>query len=111
MKNGAVLALLAYAAFAWGDASIKALGGRLSIFEIGFYSSLSASAFLLLSRPREERWLSFWRMRRPWLVQARALTGIAAGILGVYVFTTIPLAEAYALIFLAPLFVLSLIHI
>jgi drug/metabolite transporter (DMT)-like permease len=66
---------------------------------------LFAVAFLLPSRPSDERWRSFWRMRRPWLVQARALTGLGAGVLGVLAFTTIPLAEAYALIFLSPLFV------
>ncbi|MER9586727.1 DMT family transporter, partial [Mesorhizobium sp. M0276] len=36
-------------------------------------------------------------------VQARAWAGIASGVLSVYAFTTIPLAECYALIFLAPL--------
>ena len=33
------------------------------------------------------------------------LSGLVAGVFGVYAFTTIPLAEVYALIFLAPLFV------
>ena len=44
-------------------------------------------------------------MQRPWAVHARAISGLVAGVLGVYAFTTIPLAEVYALIFLAPLFV------
>jgi drug/metabolite transporter (DMT)-like permease len=101
----ALLAMLAYAAFSWGDASVKALSGQLSIFEIGFFGGLFAVAFMLPSRPKDERWRSFWRMRRPWMVQARALTGLSAGVLGTLAFTTIPLAEAYALIFLSPLFV------
>ena len=105
MTNGVVLALFAYAVFSWGDAAIKALGGQLSVFEIGFFATLLSGVFILFSRPKEERWRDFWRMSRPWAVQARALSGIAAGVLGTYAFTTIPLAEAYALFFVAPLFV------
>ena len=36
-------------------------------------------------------------------MHARAWAGMASGLLSVYAFTTIPLAETYALIFLAPL--------
>ena len=105
MTNGIVLALAAYATFSFGDACIKALGGQLSIFEIGFFSTLFAGFFLLFARPRQERWRDFLRMQRPWLVQARALSGLGAGLLGIAAFTSIPFAEAYALIFLSPFFV------
>jgi drug/metabolite transporter (DMT)-like permease len=44
-------------------------------------------------------------MKRPWAVQSRAISGVAASVLSVIAFTTIPLAEVYALVFLAPLFV------
>jgi hypothetical protein len=53
--NGVLLALTAYAAFSIGDACIKALGGRLAVFEIGFFSTLAAGVFLLFGRPRQER--------------------------------------------------------
>ena len=105
MTNGILLALAAYATFSFGDACIKALGGQLSIFEIGFFSTLFAGFFLLFAKPRQERWRDFLRMQRPWLVQARALSGLGAGLLGIVAFTSIPFAEAYALIFLSPLFV------
>lgn len=105
MTNGIALALLAYATFSWGDACIKALGGRLSVFEIGLLVTVAAGAFLFFTCPPEERWRDFWKMKRPWLVHARALSGAGAGVLGVYAFTTIPLAEAYSLIFLSPFFV------
>lgn len=105
VTNGILLAFFAYASFSWGDATIKALSGQLSVFEIGFFTTLFCGFFILFSKPQEERWRDFWRMKRPWAVQARACSGIGAGILGIYAFTTIPLAEAYALIFAAPLFV------
>ncbi|BCG84099.1 membrane protein [Mesorhizobium sp. 113-3-9] len=105
MPNGILLALIAYASYSGSDAVIKSLGGQFTVFEIGFFSTLFAGCFLFFSRPAGERWRDFWRMKRPWAVQARALAGIASGVLSVYAFTHIPLAEVYALIFLAPLLV------
>lgn len=105
MHNGILLALLAYAVYSWSDASIKALGGGLPVFEIGFFSMLVCSICILLTTPKDESWRHFWRMKRPWAVQARAISGATASMLSVLAFTTIPLAEVYALVFLAPLFV------
>ena len=105
MNNGILLALVAYAVYSWGDAAIKALGGGLSVFEIGFYMTLVSAVCIALTTPKDEKLIHFWRMKRPWGVQARALSGTAASVLSVIAFTTIPLAEVYALIFLAPLFV------
>jgi drug/metabolite transporter (DMT)-like permease len=105
LNSGIFLALAAYAIYAWGDGLVKGVGGQLSVFEIGFFNTLFATAFLLFLKPDGERWHGFWRTQRPWAVHMRALSGLAAGVLSVFAFTTIPLAEVYALIFLAPLFV------
>ena len=105
MNSGIFLALCAYAIYAWGDGVVKGMGGHLSVFQIGFFNTLFAAAFLFLLKPEGEKWRGFWRTERPWAVHARALSGLAAGVLSVFAFTTIPLAEVYALIFLAPLFV------
>jgi drug/metabolite transporter (DMT)-like permease len=105
MNKGFLLGLLAYACFSWGDALIKTLGGKVSVFEIGFFSILFSAAIIFFTKPKEERWREFWRMNHPWAVHARAISGLLAGICGIYAFTSIPLAEAYALIFLSPLFV------
>jgi drug/metabolite transporter (DMT)-like permease len=105
VNSGILLALGAYAVYAWGDGIVKGMGGHLSIFEIGFFNTLFASIFLFFLKPDGEVWRGFWRTKRPWAVHARALSGLAAGVLSVFAFTTIPLAEVYATIFLAPLFV------
>lgn len=105
MKSGIVIALAGYAVYAWGDGIIKGLGGKLSVFEIGFFNTLFACLFLFLLTPDGENWRGFWRTGRPWAVHARAFSGLAAGVLSIYSFTTIPMAEVYALFFLAPLFV------
>ncbi|MBB3948529.1 drug/metabolite transporter (DMT)-like permease [Rhizobium skierniewicense] len=105
MQKGFLLGLLAYASFSCGDATIKSLGSHVSVFEIGFFSILSSASLIFFLKPKDERWRYFWRMSRPWAVHGRAISGLFAGILGIYAFTSVPLAEAYALIFLSPLFV------
>jgi len=105
VTNGILLGLLAYATYSWSDAAIKALGGSLSIFEIGFFQTVITGVCIFFAKPRAESWLDFWRASRPWAVQARAISGLLSSVLGVFAFTTIPLAETYALVFLSPLFV------
>ena len=105
MIKGIFLGLLSYALFSCGDTSIKALGGRVPVFEVGFFASLFALIALPVARAQGERWRDLFRMHRPGLVMLRAASGTIAGILGVVAFTSLPLAEAYALIFVAPLFV------
>ncbi|MBP1845652.1 drug/metabolite transporter (DMT)-like permease [Rhizobium petrolearium] len=105
MRNVYVLALVAYAAFSLTDSSVKAAGSHLSVFETAFLVNVFAAMTLLLTRHPDEQWRDFWRIDRPWAVHGRAVCGLVASLCGVYAFTTIPLAEAYALVFLAPLFV------
>lgn len=105
MNNGVLLALAAYLSFSVGDAVIKSLGEKLGTFEIAFWLMAFAGVFLYFARPDGERWRDFWKTSRPWAVHARGLSAIFGSILSVYAFTSIPFAETYALIFLAPLFV------
>lgn len=102
MSQGILVGFLAYGIFSCSDAFVKALGGRLSVFEIGFFAGLFALFALPFSKPASQSWRSAFTVTRPWLVLMRALTGTIAGILAVFAFTTLPLAEAYSLIFLAP---------
>jgi len=106
--RGALLAFVAYASLSFGDAAVKGIGSNLPVFEIGFFASLFGALAVFFMRPGNERWREAFRMRHPWLVQARCLTGLSAGLLGIIAFTTIPFAEAYALIFLAPFVVILL---
>lgn len=109
MRNpvaGTLLAFAAFAAMACGDGLLKSIGARLSVFEIGLLALLGSGVATFFMRPPDERWRDMFRMRHPWLTQLRALTGVGAGIFGVYAFVTIPFAEAYSLIFLAPFIVM-----
>ena len=105
LRNVHFLALAAYTAFSVTDASVKAAGAHLSIFEIAFIVNIFAAMSLLMTRHPGERWRDFWRMSNRLAVHGRAICGVMASLCGVYAFTTIPLAQAYALVFLAPLFV------
>ena len=105
MFKGILLGFLSFAIFSCGDACIKALGGRLTVFELGFFTTLFAFIAVPFVRRPSERWRDMFRMHNPELVLLRTLAGVSAGMLGIYSFTHLPLAEVYALIFLAPLFV------
>lgn len=105
MNNGVLLGLFAYASFAFGDATIKALGSNISVFQIGFFNVLFSSVIIFFSKPKTEHWREFWKMSMPLAVHGRAFCGLLAGIFSIYAFTNAPLAEAYSLIFLAPMIV------
>ncbi len=76
--EGVALGFLAYFLFSCSDANVKALGGHLPVFEIGFFSTLFAALVLLFLRPRDERWRDAMHMRRPGLVALRGIAGAAA---------------------------------
>jgi drug/metabolite transporter (DMT)-like permease len=105
MVKGILLGFAAFGIFSCGDACVKALGGRLTVFEIGFFTTLVAFIAVPFVKRPSERWRDMFRMHNPKLVLLRTLAGVLAGLLGIYSFTHLPLAEVYALIFLAPLFV------
>jgi len=105
MLKGVALGFLTYALFSSADALVKSLGGELPVMEIVFMSALSSFAVILLLRPRDERWRHMFRMNHPRRVMLRAACGVVAAVFSTLAFTTIPLAEAYSLIFLAPVLV------
>jgi multidrug transporter EmrE-like cation transporter len=105
MPIGVLLGFIAYGSFAFGDALIKSFGDSLSIFEIAFFVTMFSFVPALIVKPRGERWRESWRLRHPILTQIRGLLGICSMVLVTLAFTTIPLAETYALVFLTPILV------
>ncbi|MCD2469784.1 DMT family transporter [Jiella sp. MQZ9-1] len=105
MQAGILLAFASYLAFSCGDATLKAIGDRLPIFEVGFFISLFALLPALFTKRPEDTWSNVLVPKRPGLLLIRMASGTIGGILGVIAFTSLPLAEAYALIFLLPIFV------
>lgn len=105
---GVVLALLAYAVYSTADAMVKGLGDSLGPFEIGFFTTIFSIIPALFSKPRDERWRDTFKLTRPWLMTLIAVCRTASAMLITYSFVTIPLAEAYSLVFLIPVMTIIL---
>lgn len=105
MPSGVAFSLAAYLLYSCCDAIIKGFGSALSVFEIAFWTALFSFIPVIFTKPRGEHWHLLWQMRHPWLVNLRGLTGLVGNLCIIYAFVTIPLAEAYSIAFLAPIFV------
>lgn len=105
MPPGVLFAFSAYALYSCCDAIIKGLGAGLSVFEIAFFTTLFSLVPVFLNTPKGENWLFFWRLKNPGLVHLRGLSGVIGNAAIIYAFVSIPLAEAYSLAFLAPIFI------
>ncbi len=102
--RGAVLALACFATFSTHDAIVKTLGADYATFQIIFFGTLFAflPMTVLLLADKEQANL---RPHHPWLVAGRVACNLTSGVCAFYAFTHLPLAEAYALIFAAPLLI------
>lgn len=102
---GVLLAIAAYGTYSFADAIIKGLGQTVGMFEIGLFVTLFSVLPALFTKPKEEAWRDTFRFRNPWRMQIVAVFRVAASLLITYSFITIPLAEAYCIVFLIPVFI------
>ena len=105
MPAGVLIALCAYAIYSCGDAIIKGFSGHLTVFEIGFFTACFSLLPAMVTKQSDEQWRRTFKLNRPWLVHLRSASGVCSSILVTYSFTTIPLAEVYSIVFLAPVFI------
>jgi drug/metabolite transporter (DMT)-like permease len=105
MPPGVLFAFSAYALYSCCDAIIKGLGHGLSVYELAFFTTLFSLVPVFLTTPRNENWLYFWKLKNPLLVHMRGVSGVLGNLAIIYAFVTIPLAEAYSIAFLAPIFI------
>lgn len=107
-SSGVLFSLVAYLLYSCCDAIIKGFGTGLSPFEIAFWTSLFSFLPAIFTKPKGEHWRHAFQMHHPWLVNLRSLSGLIGNLAIIYAFTRIPLAEAYSIAFLAPIFVVAL---
>ena len=102
--KGALLALLAFGIFAMHDVIVKILGAHYSPFQIVFFSVLFGFplATIMLIRDAEPGHL---RPVHPWWTLTRTAAGVITGVCAFYAFSTLPLAQVYAILFAAPLLI------
>lgn len=105
IQSGVLLAILSYAAYAWADAIIKALGHSIGIFEMGVAYTVVSLIPMLLAKPAHERVRDTFRFRHRWLMPAILVLRVTSSVSVTYTFTAIPLAEAYCIVFLIPVFI------
>ena len=102
MVKGIVLAFLAFAVFAWGDAVVKAIGHDLDPFEVTFFGYLIPLILSPVFMKAGDSVLDIVRWNRPWLMGLRVFLLAATTPLSVMAFRSLPFAEAFALLFLMP---------
>lgn len=102
---GIAVALVAYAVYSASDALVKGLGQSLGPFEIGFAIALFSLLPGLLGKPKAERWRDTFRLANPVWVHTIAVLRMASNVLAVYAFISVPLADAYCIIFMMPVFI------
>lgn len=98
--KGLFLGLAGFGLFSVADATIKHLGGDYHPVQIVAFAGLFTLPLIGLMWLRNPVSL---RPAHPWLMAIRALALIGNGLLVTYVFTAIPLAQAYAIFFTLPL--------
>ena len=102
---GVGFAALCYLIYTIADAMVKGLGDTLGIFEIGLF----VTAFSLLpgvfAKPKGERWRDGLKFVHPRITNAIGILRTASAMFVTYSFVTIPLAEAYCIVFLIPVFI------
>jgi drug/metabolite transporter (DMT)-like permease len=89
------------------DAMVKALGGVYGPFQLMLFRSVVAllPVALIVWRAGD---LGIVRSNRPWLQAARVAAGLGSSAGFFYVFPRMPLVDAYAISFAAPLFMVGL---
>ncbi len=108
MPLGVLFALSAYALYSCCDAIIKGFGSHLGVHEIAFFSALFSLLPAIFTKPKGEHWRHMFRVKHPWLVHLRSVSGLLGNLCIIIAFISIPLAEAYSLAFLAPIFIVIL---
>jgi S-adenosylmethionine uptake transporter len=105
MFRGVLLGFACFAAYACSDASVKLLEGSLPAYEAVFFGAVLGLAALPFIRKPGDRWHEVFVAKKPGLWLLRAAAGAASNVGAVIAFTALPMAEAFALIFLLPIFV------
>lgn len=100
--RGAALALSAFALFATHDVVVKYLGGQYAVFQIIFFSVLLSMPLVVLMLMRDTTRSTLIPVH-PWWSALRTVSILVTGSCAFFAFSTIPLAQVYAMLFAAPL--------
>ena len=102
--SGILSALAAFALFAAHDVAVKMLGGAYSTIQVVFFSVLLTFPLVVLMLLRDDE-RGTLLPRHPWWTALRTGAAVVTGLCAFHAFTVLPLAEVYAILFAAPLFI------
>lgn len=101
---GALYALVAFASFATHDALIKFLGGTYSPFQMIFFSTLFSFPLVTFMLMKDTTGGNL-RPVHPWWTALRTACSMINAMGAFYAFSTLPLAQVYAILFATPLLI------
>ena len=102
---GLLYGALAYACFSWSDAFIKLLGGDVPPFQLMFLGGLCGLVVVPWVLRSGGQWQDIVRPKRPGIWCMRLILGALNTIGAIWAFERLSMPEAFALIFLMPIFV------
>ena len=101
---GALCSLAAFALYSLSDITVKFLGSNYSPVQILFFSGMAGFPLIFLQMMADKQGGSLRPVLPKWTA-ARMVIVILNGLMVTYAFTALPLAQAYAIFFLMPLFI------
>jgi S-adenosylmethionine uptake transporter len=102
--RGALFALTAFGIYATHDVVIKFLGASYSPFQIIFFSTLFGFPVVTIMLMRDTETGNL-RPRHPWWTALRTVSAVLTAASAFYAFSSLPLAQVYAIIFASPLLI------
>lgn len=105
--RGVLMAFLAFLFFSTHDLLIKFLTIEYSVFQIIFFTAIFTFIPISLLMATDGTDLSF-RPQKPWLIFWRVICVVISMVGAFTAFSTLPMTEAYAIFFMAPMFVTML---
>ncbi len=99
---GALFGLISFGIYATHDVFIKQLGGGYSPFQILFFGALLSFPFITIFMISDAK-PGTLRPAHPWWLALRSIASTLSAVSAFYAFGSLPLSEAYALLFATPL--------
>ncbi len=103
MLRGILLGFMAFALFSISDACVKSMHGALPPYQIAFFGAAFSLVMLPFIWKRGETVVDLVRCRWPKLWLLRGVLSTIGTFSSITAFSRLPMAEAFALIFLMPL--------
>ncbi|TCR92714.1 hypothetical protein EV561_101150 [Rhizobium sp. BK376] len=94
--RGVLLAFLAYAVYAFSDASVKILHGAVPAYQAAFIGAVLGIVALPFIKGRGDRWSDMVATSNRWLWLLRFVCAAIGSIASIIAFTKLPMAEAFS---------------